>query len=866
MINPATEFTSQLAAAEAEFDAWIANLKALGWQEDALAEVEGKRTDYMRKLASQISGEFEAFLHPVSDFEKQMDAAAAQFDDWIANLKRLGYAEEEIMELEARRVDHLAQLAAKLERSTAQDLTSRITALQYGQNSFQSTIQSLLFSQRNELDSLKNQFGTGHYLYQTAVGVQGAEMVSTILDQLKAERDKLLEQEQQAQREQISQEQTLLQERTGALQAEINAASNLANTFRRLVRTLEEYRQNLWSGSNNLTGTRYIEAYSQFNSLYEKALAGDEEAFSQITGKADELLSLGREQLPERGEYNDLFYDVDQKLKLVQLAGKQQITVADAQQNILNRQLEALKGQQATLSAQLDAINGTTAAVEAVDYSIDDLNAAIMAMEALLAAQLQALSAKQDNRQSLLEAQAAYANSIGYGGRTDWNAETTLQEIMAGFGSFEKWYDLYGKDQGGLVVPYDTNQARLNIVANKVDQLNAQKYQGRADWTAADFYTAIGGNTAENIDNWYKNWGMAEGITSIREGAESNTQAMIEAMLKGDASLMQQDKAGSKLINAAIGDLNSLNADYWPKILSGMGGIGGGLDASIAGVSTAISGMGSSFSGQMESLLASITKLADASGTTAATGAGASTGAASGMTSSATSASKPAASQNLAALDQIQAIQNDSKYSRQEKEAYAAMGAAIQRQGSTLDNAVMKKWREVNAANTGGKSDWTIAEVERMIINANGSVENWYNTKGKAQGYASGGITPANAPFWVGEKGPELMMSPRSWGVVSHEASEALMEKRRYPCNAMLPAMPQLPAREAGGVDRAEMDALLGYIRQLVGKLDKTAYESQKQKEILDKWDRDGLPGARDDDATAGAGMPIWPEPEGAPA
>ena len=46
-------------------------------------------------------------------------------------------------------------------------------------------------------------------------------------------------------------------------------------------------------------------------------------------------------------------------------------------------------------------------------------------------------------------------------------------------------------------------------------------------------------------------------------------------------------------------------------------------------------------------------------------------------------------------------------------------------------------------------------------------------------GFSSGGKSPVNQPFWVGEKGPELMMLPRSGRVLSHEDSMAAVQGAR---------------------------------------------------------------------------------------
>ena len=73
-----------------------------------------------------------------------------------------------------------------------------------------------------------------------------------------------------------------------------------------------------------------------------------------------------------------------------------------------------------------------------------------------------------------------------------------------------------------------------------------------------------------------------------------------------------------------------------------------------------------------------------------------------------------------------------------------------------------------------GYSTWTGSAVYASLQEAGLTLEQWYNQIGKARGFATGGLTPRDEPFWVGENGPELMMSPQQYGVLSHPESMAL--------------------------------------------------------------------------------------------
>ena len=74
-----------------------------------------------------------------------------------------------------------------------------------------------------------------------------------------------------------------------------------------------------------------------------------------------------------------------------------------------------------------------------------------------------------------------------------------------------------------------------------------------------------------------------------------------------------------------------------------------------------------------------------------------------------------------------------------------------------------------------GAGGWNVQNTVDAMVSQYGSVQEWYKQAGKYEGFASGGLTPRNTPFLVGEKGPELMMSPQQYGVLSNSATRQLM-------------------------------------------------------------------------------------------
>ena len=130
-----------------------------------------------------------------------------------------------------------------------------------------------------------------------------------------------------------------------------------------------------------------------------------------------------------------------------------------------------------------------------------------------------------------------------------------------------------------------------------------------------------------------------------------------------------------------------------------------------------------------------------------------------------------AVEQQLAdALDALKAAQSNANYG-----GTTSSGGYV----SWQDKLLQEKADALNTGQTlapgqtaGG---WTPDRVLDAIKENGMTVSEWYEKFGKAEGFASGGITPRNKPFWVGEEGPELMMSPYQYGVLSSQDSRQLM-------------------------------------------------------------------------------------------
>ena len=153
---------------------------------------------------------------------------------------------------------------------------------------------------------------------------------------------------------------------------------------------------------------------------------------------------------------------------------------------------------------------------------------------------------------------------------------------------------------------------------------------------------------------------------------------------------------------------------------------------------------------------------------------------------------------------------------------------------STDLDLLIAKAAALNKAKQDGKTNWnaktTLDKIHSTMKKGTDqqSLAAWYTQYGKKESFASGGITPVNRAFWVGEEGPELLMSPQSYGVLNNRDSIDLMRAGYY------------------GATTAEDDSLIretnNILRQALRKIDQLEYDSHKVRQYIQKWDNDGLP------------------------
>ena len=803
-----------------------------------------------------VAAGLEAILNPLSELSTQLNTATTQFNGWVANLRDLGWQEEAIAEIEQRRAQYLHEYATAVTRAGEQDMALRSLALELGSDSDAYGIRSLQYRQETELAQLAKQYGRDSGLYSTAVEIQQAELAQARVNQLEKELEKALAAERQAAQAATQNQTTALNNQASALRDSAREAERMRDAFADIVDALEEARRDIWASSDdNLLGTSHRESMAAFEDAYARGMAGDQDALRELPGLADSLLASGRESLATYEQYNDLFYDVDQKLKAAQAQAQSGYDAQAAIADSLNAQLDAITAQTDALQK---AINAGTAAGEYTGRSVDAIRAELELMRAVLAKEkadvagdTSAGGASLSQREALLWAKSNQLNAQAHMGRTDWTPESTLSEIYRNNLTLESWYDRYGRYEG-LGVEYDTAAARQSIMANKAALLNSQAYQGRTDWIEQDVAAAIA-NAGMTKDDWYLRHGLGEGVQSGYKAYTGNALYDYDQLLRDKAADLSAEgylgiahwtalDVAAEIANQGMTvpqwyELYGKQEGYALKaaattnktVEKGLSSVSGAMNKQLASsqaLGSIMSGVGSSVSGYMQAVQSGMSGLSSSISRLNLNVTVNVTGGSSSTSSSGTSGAS-GASGAAPVVDPFARLSSATGvFGSHYQSEYALLTAKARRM---MDDGEFDNLPD-------GYTSWTAAAVAQAIRNSGLSgTKEWYEKHGKVEGFATGGITPADEVFWVGENGPELMMSPRRWGVLSNADSMSLLDSRGAP-----------PVYAVMGKDNreivAELREIKGYLRQVVTKADKTAYCADRINGLLRMWDAEGLP------------------------
>ena len=171
--------------------------------------------------------------------------------------------------------------------------------------------------------------------------------------------------------------------------------------------------------------------------------------------------------------------------------------------------------------------------------------------------------------------------------------------------------------------------------------------------------------------------------------------------------------------------------------------------------------------------------------------------------------------------------------------------------GRSQKDILAEKVADLNATGYMGKT-WTEASALAKMIRDYGSFTAWYEQVGHpVEGFATGGLTPRNEFFKVGEHGEELMLSPSQWVVLNNDMTRKLEDMSSLQTQSYCMEMRAVPSMSfSGTIDFSplisELREVKNYMRQLLIRTGEGTGETSKIRKMLRKWDDMGTPPFRD--------------------
>lgn len=402
------------------------------------------------------------------------------------------------------------------------------------------------------------------------------------------------------------------------------------------------------------------------------------------------------------------------------------------------------------------------------------------------------------------EHKIANLNAEKYQGRSDWN-EASLDKAIADEGMTKgEWYSRYGRAEG-VIAPTGNDDNYIYTLLQKAALLNAERYQGRTNWDVESVDKAIA-EAGLTRESWYEMYGKAEGLegptdyyaqTEALQKAEEARRALDALQAQQNKYLQEQVQLSQKLVNSWQGVVDALNdtraalhrentdpargfaaaqAEFDELYAKALGGDSDAA-AKMGQIGSELLAMGKKNSADQyiyQQLFNDIDKKLFDTGIYAAK-------------------EYDAAQVQLDIMNKQLGVQESTKdltaeILKAQNELNAALaglaapkpptqGGGQSTGGQAWERSVLQaKAAQLNMEKFQGHSNWSSGAVEKVIAEAGLTFETWWKMYGQHEGldikgFATGGVTPANTPFWVGERGPELVMSPQQYGVLSNADS-----------------------------------------------------------------------------------------------
>ena len=697
-----------------------------------------------------INASITEIINPTSELETQMRAANAQFDGWLDNLRQLGWQEEAIAQVEARRAAYLQKYSDAMTKATTQELHLRKISLQYGANSNMYGMESLYIQQQQELEQLAQKFGRESQIYKDAVEIQQAELARQRVEQLEAELEAALQAEQRLAQEEA---QAALAAAQASLAAAEAAKAATEQRIAELERELEEARQAVIDAQQARVDAQQ-ERVDALQAEFDAALKAQQDKVAALQAELEAALRARtgevENQISEAEKLRDVFGDIVKRLR----ESREDLWTSEDRNPIGTAFDEALAQFNAAFA---EGMRGNTEALEKLPTLASD----VLGLSGnALTSQAEYTKLFYDVDQKLRQAEE-YAAGESAKRLSEIDAlNAQLAALKAQLNVEEETH----RDVRVIQAELAREQAILDefVDAEEVTHRNLKDIRKELE-------------REQKILEQQKN--ILDDLTKVEE-ASHRTQEEIQADLDEQRLLLEQQTEavarGNALVEAQTAALQAaMNAGTNATTYVGR------TSAEILAELQRVRNVLASEKGDVGTVTPTVpepVRPGTGGGSGSGSGSGSSGGSSSGSGSgSSGSSGSGSGSGSVKRTDQgVLLVPNSGK----EKPQVAAGSGIYGSRYRTVADLMNAIWSGLTYSTslqpTGTGWGWTFSDIDKSLQKAGLTLEQWYTQIGKARGFASGGLTPRDEPFWVGENGPELMMSPRQYGVLSHPESMAL--------------------------------------------------------------------------------------------
>lgn len=287
---------------------------------------------------NQINDEINAVLDPVPALKSALDAVNDRFDQYADTLAEIGAKAEKAAEIEAKRVEVLAETERQLAQSFDQSMELRRLSRT---DPDAVRMREFELQQQAELDQAIASFGEESGRVFMLKRLQDQEL----LDYQLSEAYRQATEARSAYMAALSTEQAELQ-------------STISN-MRRFVDDLHKLRRDLVLNKDLSTSSvdeRYAYASAQIQDMYAKAMGGDEEAIKELQGLSKQYLETSKDYNANFSAYRNDFDRVQQMLADVEGHASDQASAAEDQMDAIRDLVSSLDEYSTTITSSMDEL------------------------------------------------------------------------------------------------------------------------------------------------------------------------------------------------------------------------------------------------------------------------------------------------------------------------------------------------------------------------------------------------------------------------------------------------------------------------------------------------------------------------------